>query len=317
MKLHPDSQNLLNIIRQAGRPPYEEMNVEQARATYAAGREATQGPPHPVAATEDFTVAGPGGPLAVRLYRARPREEGPAPLLVYFHGGGWVLGGIDSHDGLCRRLAAASGCAIAAVDYRLAPEHPFPAAPDDASAALGALAGMAVELGIDPARIGIGGDSAGGTLAAAAAIKARDAGGPKLASMLLLYPVCDMAMEAPSHEEFARDHLLTGDTLRWFGRQYLRDADPHDPRASPLRAARLDGLPPAFVLTASHDPLRDEGEAFARRLVEAGVPATIWRVPGMLHGFMPMDKIISDAAHATLTAARHLALGLSAIRAAS
>ncbi|TVR10333.1 MAG: alpha/beta hydrolase [Salinarimonadaceae bacterium] len=317
MNLHPDSQNLLDIIRQADRPPYEAMSVEEARATYAAGREATQGPPHPVEAIEDIAVAGPGGSLPVRLYRARPRKEGAAPLLIYFHGGGWVLGGIDSHDGLCRRLAAVSNCAIASVDYRLAPEHPFPAAPEDAGAAVRALAGMAGELGIDPTRIGVGGDSAGGTLAAVAAIEARDRGGPALAFQLLLYPVCDLAMDTPSHAQFAQDHLLTGDALRWFQNHYLGGADPGDWRASPLRAARLDGLPPAFVLTASHDPLRDEGEAYARRLVEAGVRVTSWRVEGMLHGFMPMDKLISDAVPAIETAARFLALGLGATRAGS
>ncbi|MCG6121522.1 MAG: alpha/beta hydrolase [Microvirga sp.] len=317
MKLHPDSQNLLDILRQAGRPPYEAMSVEQARAVYAAGREATQGPAHPVAGIEDFEVPGPGGPLSVRLYRARPREEGAAPLLVYFHGGGWVLGGIESHDGLCRRLAAASGCAIASVDYRLAPEHPFPAAPEDASAAVRALAGMAEELGIDAARIGVGGDSAGGALAAAAAIEARDRAGPALAFQLLLYPVCDLTMASASHAEFAEGHLLTGKTLEWFRGRYLGGADPGDWRASPLRAERVDGLPPAFVLTASHDPLRDEGEAYARRLVEAGIPVTTWRVEGMLHGFMPMDKLISDAVPAIETAARFLALGLGAARGGS
>lgn len=314
MKLHPDSQNLLDIIRQTGRPPYDAMSVAEARATYAAGREATQGPAHPVEAIEDFSVAGPGGTLPVRLYRARRRESGAAPLLIYFHGGGWVLGGIASHDGLCRRLAAVSGCAVASVEYRLAPEYPFPAAPDDATAAVRAIAELAGELGIDPARIGVGGDSAGATLAAVAAIVARDTAGPKLAFQLLLYPVCDMTMDTPSQVAFAEGHLLTGKTLKWFRSHYLGAADTCDWRASPQRAARLEGLPPTLMLTASHDPLRDEGEAYARRLVEAGVPTTTWRVKGMLHGFMPMDKVISDAVPTIETVARFLALGLGAFR---
>jgi acetyl esterase len=310
MNLHPDSEKLLEILRQSGCPPYEDMTVAEARAVYAAGRSATQGPPQPVHAVEEITLSGPGGPLPVRLYRARPREAGPAPLLVYFHGGGWVLGGIESHDGLCRRLAAASRCSIASVDYRLAPEHPFPAATDDATAALLGLAAMSEAMGFDPARIGVGGDSAGGTLAAVAAIAARDQGGPALAFQMLLYPVCDMAMDTPSHEQFATDHLLTGATLRWFGQHYLAGAAPDNWRASPLCAARFDGLPPAFVLTASHDPLCDEGEAYARCLVAAGVPVTTWRVQGMLHGFMPMDKLIAAAAPATDLAARYLGFGL-------
>lgn len=310
MNLHPDSEKLLDIIRQSGRPPYEAMTVAEARATYAAGRNATQGPPHPVHAVEDLMLTGPGGPLPVRLYRARPRAAGPTPLMVYFHGGGWVLGGIDTHDGLCRRLAALSGCAIASVDYRLAPEHPFPAAIDDANAALGALAGMAAALGLDPARVGVGGDSAGGTLAAVAAITARDNDGPRLMFQMLLYPVCDLAMDTPSHAAFATGHLLTAATLKWFHQHYLVNADAGDWRASPLRAARFAGLPPALVLTASHDPLCDEGEAYARRLIEASVTVTTWRVPGMLHGFLPMDKMISDTVPTIRTVARFLALGL-------
>jgi len=310
MKLHPDSQNVLDIIRQSGRQPYEAMSVAQARATYAAGREATMGPPQPVAAVEALEVAGPGGALPVRLYRPVSQDDGALPLLVYFHGGGWVLGGIDSHDGLCRRLANQSGCAIASVEYRLAPEHPFPAGIEDASAALKALSRMAASLGLDPRRIGVGGDSAGGTLAAVTALRARDEAGPPLAFQLLLYPVCDMAMDTDSHVAFAEGHLLTRATLEWFRRHYLGNTDPSDWRASPLLAASLDGLPPAFVLTASHDPLRDEGEAYARRLVEAGVPTTTWRVEGMLHGFLPMDKLISDAVPTIETVARFLALGL-------
>lgn len=317
MKLHPDSQNVLDIIRQSGRQPYEAMSVAQARATYAAGREATMGPPQPVAAVEALEISGPGGVLPLRLYRPAAKDDGALPLLVYFHGGGWVLGGIDSHDGLCRRLANGSGCAVASVEYRLAPEHPFPAAIEDATAALQALSRMAASLGLDPGRIAVGGDSAGGTLAAVAALRARDEGGPRLAFQLLLYPVCDMAMDAASHVAFAEGHLLTRATLEWFRKHYLGETGPDDWRASPLRAESLAGLPPAFVLTASHDPLRDEGEAYARRLVEAGVPTTTWRVEGMLHGFLPMDKLISDAASTVETIARYLALGLGAHHAGS
>ncbi|WP_420392096.1 alpha/beta hydrolase [Acuticoccus sp.] len=310
MKLHPDSQKVLDLIREAGRPPYEAMSVEEARAAYAASREATMGPPQPVTAVETIELAGPGGALPVRLYR--PNVSRPLPLLVYFHGGGWVLGGIGSHDGLCRRLANGSGCAVASVEYRLAPEHPFPAAIEDATAAVRALAGEVGSLGFDASRLGVGGDSAGGTLATVAAIDARDTGGPSLACQILLYPVTDLAMDTRSHTEFAEGHLLTGASLRWFGRTYLGSRDPLHWRASPLRAERLDGLPPALVLTASHDPLRDEGEAYAQRLVTAGVMTTTWRVPGMLHGFLPMDRLISPAAPAVQTVARFLASTLGA-----
>ena len=185
------------------------------------------------------------------------------------------------------------------MEYRLAPEHPFPAALEDAVAAVRELAARAASLEIDPARIGVGGDSAGGTLAAVAAIEARDAGGPQLACQLLLYPVTDLAMDTPSHACFATGHSLTRGAMVWFRDQYLGSGDPLHWRVSPLRAERLDGLPPAYVLTASHDPLRDEGEAYGQRLVASGVPTTLWRVPGMLHGFLPMDKAIAPAAPAT------------------
>ena len=312
MKLHPDSQNILDIIRNSGRPPSHEMSVGQARAAYAAGRDATMGPPQAVASIEDFEIEGPGGPITIRLYRAQPKDAGPAALLIYFHGGGWVLGGIESHDGLCRRLAAGANCAVASIEYRLAPEHPFPAAIEDASTAVNILSEMAAALGFDPNRISVGGDSAGGTLAAVAAVSARDAGGPPLAYQLLLYPVCDMAMDTASQRSFAEGYLLTGATLRWFGKHYLGDTDWEDWRASPLRTASVAGLPPTLVLTASHDPLRDEGEAYARRLIEAGVPTVTWRVEGMLHGFLPMDKLILNAAPTVETISRLLALGLGA-----
>ena len=311
MSLHPDSQKLLEMIQQSGRPSYEDMNVDQARTAYAAGRDATMGSLHPVAEIENLTVDGPVGAVPVRLYRPRAREEGALPLLVYFHGGGWVLGGIESHDGLCRRLAAVSGCAVASVEYRLAPEHPFPAALYDARAALCALVRMADDLRIDPSRIGLGGDSAGGTLAAVAALEARERNGPAIAFQLLLYPVCDMVMDTPSHTEFAEGHLLTRKTLKWFSSHYLGATDPSDWRASPLQAADLRKLPPTLILTAGCDPLRDEGEAYGRRLVEAGVPTTIWRVNGMLHGFLPMDKLISASVPTLNAVAGFLSLGLA------
>lgn len=311
VSLHPDSQKLLELIQQSDRPPYEEMDVDKAREVYAAGRDATMGPPHPVAEINDLNVKSIFGAVPVRLYRANTREKGLSPLLVYFHGGGWVLGGIESHDGLCRRLAAVSGCAVASVEYRLAPEHPFPAALDDAISALWGIAEMADDLGIDSARIGVGGDSAGGALAAVLALEARDRKGPALAFQLLLYPVCDMSMNMPSHSEFAEGYLLTRNTLKWFRRHYLGEADPSDWRVSPLQAVDLHELPPALVLTAACDPLRDEGEAYARRLVEAGVPTTIWRVEGMLHGFLPMDKLISSAVPTLNAVAGFLSLGLA------
>ena len=297
MRLDPDTEALLEAARAANRPAWNELTPEEAREAYMASRALSAPPPIPVAEIRDMACPGPHGAIPLRLYRPAAAPGRDAPVLVYAHGGGWVLGNLESHDGLCRHLAEHSGCVVLAVDYRLAPEHRFPAAFEDALAATQWVAAQAEALGIDPARLAVGGDSAGGNLMAAVCLHARDHGGPRIAFQMLLYPATDLTMDTPSHRRFGEGHMLTTVAMRWFATLYLRGPeDAADWRAAPLRAASLAGLPPAFVLTASHDPLRDEGEAYARRLVEeAGVPVTLWRVPGHLHGFLPMGRLLRAA----------------------
>lgn len=295
-----------------GGAAYERMTVAEARRAYDAGRRASSVASPGGAWAEALELPGPGGRLAARLYRPSGGPAGALPVLLFLHGGGWVLGDLDSHDGLCRRLAALSGCAVLALDYRLAPESPFPAAIEDALAAFAWLREAAGGLGLDPARIAIGGDSAGGNLAAVACLLLRERGGAMPLFQLLLYPVTDLRRGSPSQAALADGHLLTGPLQNWFRRLYLGEAgSPEDWRASPVLAPGLSGLPPAYVLTASHDPLRDEGEAYARRLVEAGVPVTQWRVPGQIHGFLPMDRVIAFARPATARVAAYLRFALT------
>jgi len=313
MQLDPDAAAVLSALNDPERTPFDRMEVAEARAAYGAARAATTLEPIPLPAIRDLALAGPAGSVPARLYRPRPEAEGPLPALVFLHGGGWVLGDLDSHDGLCRRLAAASGCAVVAVDYRLAPEHRFPAAFEDALAATRAVAVAAPELGVDPERLAVGGDSAGGNLAAAVCLALREAPGPRLRFQLLIYPALDFAMGTESQRMFAEGHFLTAALQRWFRGHYLGEAGPlGDWRASPLRASSLAGLPPAFVLTASHDPLRDEGEAYGARLAAEGGVATLWRVPGQIHGFLPLDRAIRAAPGVVEVLGRHLASNLDA-----
>jgi acetyl esterase len=256
-------------------------------------------------AVEDITAAG----LVARVYRPEGSASA-APGLVYFHGGGWVIGGIASHDAMCAALAAGSGVTVISVDYRLAPEHPFPAAAEDAHAATVWVADHATELGLDPARIAVGGDSAGGNLAAVASLMARDAGAPPLAFQLLIYPNTDLTMSSRSITENGDlRYMLSQDSLAWFARHYLGDSDPTDWRASPLLADSHAGLPPALVVTADLDPLLDEGEAYAAKLEEAGVPTQVERGRNMCHGFygFPVDE--TKRVHGVITAALQSALG--------
>jgi acetyl esterase len=227
----------------------------------------------------------------------QPRlQNGLSPALVFFHGGGWVIGDLDSHDVVCRQLADSGALIVISVDYRLAPEHKFPAAADDAIAATKWIAANARELGIDAARLSIGGDSAGGNLTAVVALAARDGNGPNIAGQLLIYPATDFAMTHGSHSEPETSVLLTHSVIRWFRDHYLNGAaDIHDWRASPARAKNLAGLPPAYVLTAGADPLRDEGDAYAERLKQAGVPVAYKHYPGQFHGFVTMGKLLQQA----------------------
>jgi acetyl esterase len=283
MSVQPEIQELLARMAAAGNPPLERQSVEEARRLHAAGAATLHGPPVPVAAAADRTIPGPAGDLGVRVYT--PHGEPPFPIVVWFHGGGWVVGTLDTFDPICRALAAAVPAVVVAVDYRLAPEHRYPAAVEDCYAATLWASRNAAELGGAQHRLAVAGDSAGGNLAAVVALGARDRGGPAIAFQLLVCPITDAAMDTDSYRDKADGYYLTAAGMRWYWDHYLGGADGLRPDASPLRAAFVGGLPPALVITAEHDPLRDEGEAYAARLQAAGVPAAVSRYPGMVHGF--------------------------------
>ena len=296
MPVDPQVQVLLEALAAAGTPPLHTLSPPEARAAYAALAQARTGTGD-AAVTEDLVVPTPTGDVPVRLYRPEGAAA-PAPVCLFFHGGGWVIGSVDTHDALCTALADRSGVVVVSVEYRLSPESPFPEPLDDCVAALRWVVDNAGDLGVDPARVAVAGDSAGGNLAAAVAIRARDEGGPALAFQLLLYPVVDHSFSQPSYVENAEGYFLTADAMRWFSAHYLGGADPTDPLAAPLHAPDLSGLPPALVLTGEYDPLRDEGEAYGARLQEAGVPTTVERHDGMVHGFVSMFALIERGATA-------------------
>jgi acetyl esterase len=314
--LAPDVHALVRLAEIAGEDSYTKgLAPEEARAHNRRGAEAAAGrPPIPMARVEELQVPGESGAIPARFYvpGGLPPET-PAPLLVYYHGGGWVIGDLDTHDGVCRFLAAAAGTAVLSIDYRLAPEHPFPAAVEDAASGFSWAHAKAAELGVDPARIAVGGDSAGGNLAAAVSLLARDAGGPMPAMQLLIYPPTDSAGELPSRRLFDQGFLLTKDDMDNFERQYLPPGtDSTDPRVSILLAPDLSDLPPAYVAIAGFDPLRDEAEAYALRMREAGVQVAIRRHPGLIHGFANQTAICRSARGAMLEAAGALRMGLAA-----
>jgi len=296
--LDADAAAVYKAFQEAGRPAYETLTPDEARAYYLAARVVTNPEPPALAEVRDFSIPAPHGAIPARLYRpdGMRLRDGLAPALVFFHGGGWVIGNLESHDVACRALAEAGESIVISVDYRLAPEHKFPAAVDDAVTATQWVADNATSLGIDAARLSVGGDSAGGNLAAVVAISARDGKGPALAGQVLIYPATDFAMAHPSHSEPETSVLLTHSVIRWFRDHYLTSAaDIHDWRASPAKANTLNGLPPASVLTAGADPLRDEGNEYARRLQDAGVPVTHRSFPGQFHGFFTMGKLLQQA----------------------
>jgi acetyl esterase len=296
--LDPDAAAVFKAFQEAGRPPYETVTPAEARELYLKGRVVTNPEPPELASVKDLAIPSPAGSIPARIYtptRLR-KASGLAPALVFFHGGGWVIGDLDSHDVVCRKLADEGELMVVSVDYRLAPEHKFPAAVDDAIAATKWIAGNARQLGIDAAGLMVGGDSAGGNLAAVVAIAARDGDGPDIAGQVLIYPAIDFAMTHPSHSEPETSILLTHSVIKWFRDHYLNGAvDVGDWRASPVRARTLAGLPPAYVLTAGADPLRDEGDEYARRLKEAGVPVTYRHFSGQFHGFFTMGKLLQQA----------------------
>ena len=296
--LDPDAAAVFKAFQEAGRPPYETLTPQEAREFYLAGRPVTNPEPPELKSVAPLSIPAPHGSIPARVYTPKtPRLGGGlAPCLVFFHGGGWVIGDLDSHDVVCRKLADEGQLIVISVDYRLAPEHKFPAAVDDAIAATKWIADNAGELGIDAERLSVGGDSAGGYLAAVVAIAARDGNGPAISGQVLIYPAIDFAMTHPSHAEPETSVLLTHTVIKWFRDHYLNGAaDVHDWRASPARATTLIGLPPAYVLTAGADPLRDEGDEYARRLKQAGVAVTWRHFPGQFHGFFTMGKLLQQA----------------------
>jgi acetyl esterase len=307
-----EGRALLDAIA-ASSPSTESMTPDEARAASEARRAAQVPVLAPVANLEDLTFDGPGGPLAVRVYR--PTQDVTLPGVVFAHGGGWVICDLDSHDPLCRALSVAVGAVVVSVDYRRAPEAPYPAAVEDVAAALEWTAAHAADLGVDPGRLAVAGDSAGGNLAAAVALLARDAGGPSIAAQLLLYPVLDSSMDTASYAEYAEGHALTRAGMAWYWDQYVADPDRRtEPTAAPTHATSLSGLPPAIIVAAECDPLRDEAVAYAERIVREG--GTAWHrvFPGAFHGFLSLPSGIlpvADEAMAEAFARLREALGVA------
>ena len=298
MTINPDAAKVVELIIASGRPPYPTIGHKAAREIFVASRAILQPDPSPVGEIRDLAATGPTGKIPLRLYRGQGTDASrPQPTLIYYHGGGWVLGNLESHDGVCRDIANAANCTVISVDYRLAPEAKFPAAADDSIAAAQWIHDNAADLAVDRNRLAVGGDSAGGNLSAVVALHARDNSGPKLKLQVLIYPSADMSSVYPSYEAHAEQLPLTRVTMDWFVDLYLnsREKDAKDWRASPLHAKSLAGLPPAYVITAGMDPLRDEGEAFAAKLKAAGVPVTLKRFDGQIHGFLTMGRIIRDS----------------------
>jgi acetyl esterase len=306
--LDPEIQALLDAINAAPQVAPEQVTVEEARAAHAEESERLGGPGEAVAEVRDLAIPGPAADIPARAYRPDTGAERPGAV-AYFHGGGWCIGTLDSFDAACRALANAAGAVVVSVDYRLAPEHPFPAAVEDAEAAVRWLAEHADELGADPGRLAVAGDSAGGNLATITARRLRDAGGPPLRCQALIYPALDAGRDTLSYRENAEGYGLTAASMRRWWQLYLNGADGLQPDASPLRAGDLAGMPPAFVLTVDKDPLRDEGEAYARALEAAGVPATLEAYEDMPHGFLRWGGLV-DRAHELIAA-----LGAAARRA--
>ncbi len=298
--LDPQVAAVIDLVVKSGRPAYHQLSPKDARQLFRDTRPAATPAPPEVGSVRDLTAEGPRGPIPLRIYRpAGVPASTPLAGLVYFHGGGWVIGDLETHDVLCRQLTAESGASVVSVDYHLAPEHKFPAAADDAWAATRWVVANAARLGVDAARLAVGGDSAGGNLAAVVTLLAREQQAPAIGLQVLLYPVTDLAAEARSYRDFAEGYLLTRDGMRWFIAHYLGARDEAaDWRASPIRARSLAGLPPALIVTAGFDPLRDEGEAYAGRLRDAGVRVDYVCYGGMIHGFVPMGRLIDTASRA-------------------
>jgi acetyl esterase len=308
MPLDLQARMVLDYLEHLGLPDVSELDPDTARRVL---RERPLPPGPEVAEVRELRIPGPAGEIPARAYW--PPGSSPFGCLVFFHGGGFVVCDLETHDALCRQIAVDSVCCVVAVDYRLAPEHRFPAAPDDCYAALCWVADNADRLRVDRGRLAVGGDSAGGNLAAVVSVRARDRGGPQIKFQLLAYPVTDLrSMDTQSHRQFASGYFLTRAALVWFRDHYLQDASQRtDAEVSPLACTRLQDLPPALVITAECDPLRDEGEAYARALEQAGVPTALSRYPGMIHGFLSLYAVLSlgEQAVGEICAALSRALG--------
>lgn len=307
MPLDPQAQALIASV--AGGKPVEQMTTQEMREALEERTRLTGGDPEPVDQVVPGVAPGPAGPIPVRIYvpvGGRPSDRS-LPGLLYFHGGGWARGSLQTHDIVCRALANGAGCVVVSVDYRMAPEHKFPAAFEDSLDATRWVAAHAAELGIDPVRLAVAGDSAGGNLAAAVALALRDAGGPRLVHQLLIYPVTDHAFDTPSYLENAEGYMLTRSSMQFYWQLYLgNESDADDFRASPLRARDFSGLPPALVITAEFDPLRDEGRAYADRLRAAGTPVVYREYPGMVHGFVTWGGVLDAGKQAVREASAAL-----------
>jgi len=297
--LDPQARELLERFARAPAVPPDSLTAAEARRAYRDGRLALAPPPLALEESRDFAIPGPGGGVGARYYRPAGGKTGEAlPVVVYFHGGGWVCGDLDTHDSVCRGIAVHGRCAVVAVDYRMGPEHKFPAAVEDAVAAVRWVSANAGALAADASRLAVAGESAGGNLAAVAAIALRESG-PPIAMQVLVYPVVDQAADTESLRRFASGYSLTRELLRWYQNQYLRDdSDRADWRASPLVARDHSRLPYAYVVTAGFDPLRDEGKAYADLLERAGVSVVYECFEGMIHGFLPMGGALAAARHA-------------------
>lgn len=300
---HPQVVAVLERAAKSGLPLYYDVSPFVARRIYRDTRGALSPAPPAVGEARLVLAPGPDGPIPIRAFRPQgSKADAVLPALVYFHGGGWVIGDLDTHDVVCRQLANGAGCAVFSVDYRLAPEYRFPAAVDDCVAATQWLAAQAKALAIDPARIAVGGDSAGGNLATVVALAAREAGGPALCFQLLVYPAADQRLGFPSIERNGEGYLLTKGAMHYFRGHYLpKESDWLDWRASPFLAKSLAGLPPAYVLTAGFDPLVDEGRAYAERLAKEGVATEYKEYPDMVHGFLLFGGAL-DTANAAVDA---------------
>jgi acetyl esterase len=313
MPLDPQIEVVINLVKQANAPEFWQLTPDQAREQYLLRTEKLK-VREPIHRSEDRRIPGPAGAIPIRIYRPREPGAGEAlPILLWFHGGGFVIGNLDTHDSACRLLANQADCLVVSVDYRLAPEHKFPAAVEDCEAALKWIVRHAPELHGDAARIAVGGDSAGANLATVVALLARDAGHPKLAFQLLLYPCVAPEPETPSHHKFAEGYVLTRKTITWFFKQYLRSRkDENDFRFAPLIADDLSDLPPALVLVAGYDPLRDEGVDYAKRLIEAGNRVRLSNYEGMIHGFYLMGGAVDAARTAVAESAEMLKAAFAA-----